>query len=162
EEVTRDVVLGQRAGERAPDAILCVADATNLRLVLRLVLELKRIGRPLVLALNMIDIARKQGCEIDVARLSDELGIPVIPTVAVRRGGTDLLCDALDALCAPTALPESVPMAWHTPSADEIRAGHHEAERILEACAFRPGDARFSARLDRVLLHPVLGLMILL
>src|ERR687885_727364 len=88
EAVTRDVVLGRRADEAAPDALVCVADATNLRLVLRLVLELKRTGRPLVLALNMIDIARRQGAEIDIERLSAELGgIPVVPTVAGGRGG---------------------------------------------------------------------------
>ena len=78
EEVTRDVVLGQLAGESAPDLIVAVADATNLRLVLRLLLELKQTGQPMVLALNMINIAQRQGIDIDLERLSAELGMPIV------------------------------------------------------------------------------------
>src|SRR6476469_6829859 len=77
EEITRDVVLGRVASESTPDLLLCVADATNLRLSLRLVIELKRVGRPLVLVLNMFDIAQRRGVRIDLDRLSAELGIPV-------------------------------------------------------------------------------------
>src|ERR1700748_2430798 len=68
EEITRDVVLGRLATESVPDLLLCVADATNLRLSLRLVLELKRVGRPLVLVLNMFDIAQRRGVRIDLDR----------------------------------------------------------------------------------------------
>jgi ferrous iron transport protein B len=75
EAVTRDAVLGQRAGETAPDVIVCVADATSLRVALRLALELKSAGRPLVLALNMIDIATRQGLDIDVEGLARDLGV---------------------------------------------------------------------------------------
>src|SRR5215469_6599336 len=92
EIVTRDIVLGRLAGEDIPRLIVCVADSTNLRLALRLALELKRVGRPMILALNMFDIARHRGFEIDLDRLSAELRIPVVVSVAVRRGGTrDLL-----------------------------------------------------------------------
>src|SRR5258706_1306142 len=70
EAVTRDVVLGRQPGEPAPDAVVCVADATNLRQVLRLVLELKRVGRPMILAVNMFDIARHRGLEIDLDALA--------------------------------------------------------------------------------------------
>ena len=80
EEVTRDAVLGKLAGETPPDIIVAVADATNLRLVLRLVLELKAVGRPMVLALNMYDIAERQGLRIDLERLSAELGLVIVPT----------------------------------------------------------------------------------
>src|SRR5882762_8524187 len=69
EEITRDAVLGKLATERAPDLIVCVADASNLRLALRLALELKQVGRPVLLALNMIDIAKKRGIDIDMERL---------------------------------------------------------------------------------------------
>ncbi len=82
EVVTRDVALGRLEGETPPDVMICVADATNLRLVLRLVLELKQIGRPMVLALNMYDIAERQGWSIDLDRLSRELAMPVVTTVA--------------------------------------------------------------------------------
>ncbi|MBE0702535.1 MAG: 50S ribosome-binding GTPase, partial [Afipia sp.] len=82
EEVTRDMVLGRFATEAQPDLLLCVADATNLRVALRLVTELKRAGRPMLLVLNMIDIARRRGIEIDLGKLEDELGIPVVTSTA--------------------------------------------------------------------------------
>ncbi|MBN9591098.1 MAG: 50S ribosome-binding GTPase, partial [Alphaproteobacteria bacterium] len=81
EAVTRDVVLGRFPGEEPPDVIACVADATNLRLVLRLALELKQVGRPLVLVLNMFDIAERQGIRIDLDGLSRALNVPVVTTV---------------------------------------------------------------------------------
>jgi len=97
EEITRDFVLGRLTGELRPDLLLCVADATNLRLALRLVLELKRVGIPLMLVLNMFDIARRRGMDIDLERLSTELGVPVVAAVAVRRGGTEELLRQVDA-----------------------------------------------------------------
>ncbi|MTJ83196.1 MAG: ferrous iron transport protein B [Telmatospirillum sp.] len=162
EAVTRDVVLGRLDGEPLPDALICVADATNLRLVLRLVMELKALNRPLILALNMVDIAKRQGCEVDVDRLSQELDIPVIPTVAVRRGGVTSLFEAIDQLADRAKAGPAGPVTWREPTSQEIRAAHKEAERILKACAFRPGDQRLTGRLDKVLLHPVWGLLILL
>jgi ferrous iron transport protein B len=89
EEITRDVVLGRLASESRPDLLLCIADATNLRVALRLVIELKKTGRPMLLVLNMIDIARRRGIDIDIDKLSSELGLPVVTSVAVRRGGTE-------------------------------------------------------------------------
>lgn len=163
EVVTRDVVLGRLEGEALPDAVICVADATNLRLVLRLILELKRVNRPLILALNMIDIAKRQGCEIDAERLSKELGMPVVPTVAVRKGGVTSLLAEIDRLAEATQTgPVPGEITWREPTSQEIRDAHKEAERILKACAFRPGDQRVTAKMDRVLLHPVFGLLILL
>jgi ferrous iron transport protein B len=76
EEITRDVVLGRLASESAPDLLLCVADATNLRVALRLVIELKQVGRPILLVLNMIDIARRRGIDINLEKLAAELGVP--------------------------------------------------------------------------------------
>ncbi len=84
-------MLGRLASEGAPDLLLCVADATNLRVALRLVIELKRVGRPMLLVLNMIDIARRRGIDIDLEKLSAELGVPVVTSTAVRRGGTEEL-----------------------------------------------------------------------
>src|SRR3546814_575987 len=106
EQVTHDVVMGRQAGERRPDAIVAVVDATNLDNHLRFVLQLKKLALPLVVALNMIDLAKRDGLEIDPARLSELLGVAVIPTVAVRRRGLDALADALDtALAAPPPEP---------------------------------------------------------
>ena len=161
EKVTRDAVLGQLAGETAPDVVVLVADATNLRLVLRLALELKAVGRPTVLALNMIDIAQRQGLEIDLPRLSKELGMPVAPTVATRRRGIDVLVGEIEAASALTA--GAAADAWREPSATEIRALHKEAERIRAACVRPPKRPdTWTGKLDGVVLHPVAGILILL
>ena len=162
EEVTRDVVLGRFASETAPDLLVCVADATNLRLTLRLVIELKQVGRPLLLVLNMIDIARRRGMEIDLEKLSAELGVPVITAAAVRRGGTDDLMHRLDELAA--AVPtHGGATGWQTPTTGELRAAQREADRLIKVAVCMPEKPdTLTARLDAVLLHPVIGLVILL
>ena len=86
EAITRDIVLGRLAGEARPDRIVLVADATHLALSLRLALEVRRIGVPMILALNMSDVARRRGFILDRARLQAELGVPVVETVAIRHG----------------------------------------------------------------------------
>jgi ferrous iron transport protein B len=161
EEITRDVVLGRLQSDVAPDLIVCVADASNLRLALRLVLELKRVGRPVMLSLNMMDIARKRGIEIDVERLSRELGVPVVESVAVRRGGTAALLAEIDRrLDARPAAEES---DWQPPDAGALRVGQREADRLLAAVVRGPGQRdTLTARVDGVLLHPVAGLVVLL
>jgi ferrous iron transport protein B len=161
EVVTRDAVLGKLAGEVAPDVVICVADATNLRLVLRLVLELKQVGRPFVLALNMFDIAQRQGLRIDVERLSAEIGAPIVPTVATRKRGLDALVAQADALVQSAAGEHE--NVWREPSAGEIRAAHAEAQRIFKACVKPPERPdTVTGKVDAVLLHPVAGLAILL
>ncbi len=161
EAITRDAVLGHLAGEAAPDVVVCIADATNLRLVLRLALELKAVGRPCVLALNMIDIAQRLGLDIDQARLGAELAMPVVATVATRRRGIEALVEAAEARSALTAAaPASV---WVEPTAAEIRGLHREAERILKVCVQQPKNPdTWTGRIDSVLLNPVAGLLILL
>ncbi|MDP1967012.1 MAG: ferrous iron transporter B, partial [Reyranella sp.] len=161
EEITRDTVLGHLAGEAVPDLIVCVADASNLRLALRLALELKRVGRPVMLSLNMMDIARKRGIEIDADRLARDLGVPVVSSVAVRRGGTDDLLREIDG--ALTSLPAAGASSWSAPDAGELRGGQREADRLLAAAVRRSGERDAgTARADAVLLHPVAGLAILL
>ncbi len=161
EVVTRDAVLGRLAGETPPDVVVCVADATNLRLVLRLALELKAVGRPAVLALNMIDIAQRQGLDIDVERLSAELGMPIVATVATRKRGIE---DLVLAMAARADVEGACQVAnWHEPSATEIRALHRDAERILKASVKPPKRPdTWTGKLDDVLLHPVAGLAILM
>ncbi len=161
EEITRDAVLGRLATEAAPDLVVCVADASNLRLALRLVLELKHVGRPLLLSLNMMDIARKRGIEIDIDRLSAALGVPVVSSVAVRRGGTDALLAELDRAVARRV--ETVPSDWHAPNAAELRGAQREADRLLRLAVRNEGRLDpGTARADAILLHPVAGLVILL
>ena len=166
EIVTRDIVLGRLAGEDVPRLLVCVADATNLRLALRLALELKRVGRPMILALNMFDIARHRGFEIDIDRLSAELGVPVVASVAVRRGGTRDLLARIDEVISERGLPQGLVApegTWSEPNAAELRATQRQADRILNAAVRMPGRPDgFTRRVDRVVLHPVFGLVILL
>jgi len=162
EEITRDVVLGRLTSETAPDLLLCVADATNLRVALRLVIELKRAGRPMLLILNMIDIARRRGIDIDLDRLSAELGIPVVTSTAVRRNGTEELLRRLDELSSSAAgkVREST---WTSPSTSDLRIAQREADRVIKAAVSEPARPdTFTGRVDGVLLHPVWGLLILL
>jgi len=162
EIVTRDIVLGRLVGEDVPNLLVCVADSTNLRVALRLALELKRVCRPMILALNMFDIARHRGFEIDLDRLSGELGIPVVASVAVRRGGTSDLLARIDKVIRERGFP-AAESAWSEPNAAQLRATQREADRILDAAVKAPGRPDgFTRRLDRVVLHPVLGLVILL
>ena len=159
EVVTRAAVLGGLAGETPPDVVVCVADATNLRLVLRLALELKAIGRPCVLVLNMIDIAERQGLEIDTERLSRELAMPVVRTVATRKRGIGALVGTIERQAGLTTHAD----AWCEPSATEIRALHRQAEAIINTSVRPPKRPdTWSGRLDDVLLHPVAGILILL
>ena len=159
EGITRDVVAGLRAGEVPPDAILCVVNATNLRLNLRLVLELRRLGLPMVLALNMVDVAKKRGIEIDTAKLSQELGMPVVETVAIQSGGEKALLAQLD------AMPFGVPVTPKPLSAiDEVTVEdtQREVRRILAAAVSSAKDTgNLSEKIDGVVLHPVAGPIIL-
>ena len=162
EIVTRDIVLGRLAGEDVPRLLVCVADSTNLRLALRLALELKRVGRPMILALNMFDIARHRGFRIDLDRLSTELGIPVVSSVAVRRGGTRDLLAQIDEVISERGLP-STEGTWSEPNAAELRVAQREADRILNAAVRMPGRPdSITRRIDSIVLHPVLGLVILM
>ena len=167
EEVTRDVVLGRMDGESVPDAIVFVADATNLRLNLRLVLEVKQLGRPVILALNMMDAAEKQGLGVDAAELSAELGIPVVPTIAIRKGGIQALLDQIDRTIQVAQSegwsPARGECAWSEPSSHQLRDLTREGERILARALHTPARPHLATRrLDTVLLHPFAGLAILL
>ncbi len=163
EVVTRDAVLGKLSGEDAPEALICVADATNLRLVLRLVLELKQVGRPFVLALNMYDIAQRQGLRIDLERLSQEIGAPIVTTVATRKRGLSELLEQVEAIVAARKPELAAENVWHEPTPSEIRAAHAQAERIFKACVKPPERPdTITGKIDDVLLHPAAGLAILL
>ena len=91
ERVTIDVLNGRARGEKQPDLVVCVLDATNLRRNLRLVLGVQRLGLPMIVALNMTDIARARGVRVDAAELSKALGLPVVETIGVKAGGDEAL-----------------------------------------------------------------------
>jgi len=160
EQVMREVLLGERAGEAVPDLIVAVVDATNLRMNLRLVLELRGLGRPMVVALNMADVARANGLAIDAARLAQELGCPVVETVAVKAQGHRALLQALGPLLAHQAGPNAAPpQAPAAASAADLQA---QVRRILALVApVAPARARFQHRLDGLVMHPVWGLVVL-
>jgi ferrous iron transport protein B len=161
EEITRDIVLGRATGEPLPDLVLCVADSTNLRLTIRLLLELKSTGRPLALVLNMFDIATRRGVTVDVRRLSAALGVPVVTSIAVRKGGTANLLRLTDWILARTPSPDRQNL-WHPLTVSELRATQREADRIIAATVSLPiRPDTWTARIDSVVLHPVGGLLIL-
>jgi len=161
EEITRDFVLGRAAGEVLPDLVLCVADSTNLRLTIRLLLELKSAGRPLVLVLNMFDIAKRRGVTVDVPRLSEALGVPVVTSIAVRKGGTADLLSLTDEILAQTPSPDRH-NTWRPLTVPELRATQREADRIIATAVSLPERPdTWTGRIDAVVLHPIGGLLIL-
>ncbi|TAM45561.1 MAG: ferrous iron transport protein B [Burkholderiaceae bacterium] len=184
EAITHDVVMGRRAGEVQPDGIIAVVDATNLRMNLRLVLQLLALGRPMVLALNMMDVARAQGLQIDVARLSAELGIPVVETVAVkanwisswlgraRDNGREALLQAAQAAFLTDVHDSLRPQAHTQPMQVATKDVAHQpltpaalqaqVKSILAAAVPNAGQIkRFNHGIDSVVMHPVLGLLLL-
>ncbi len=158
ERVTCDVLLGQAIGEKRPDLVVCVVDATNLRRSLRLVLGVKRMGLPCVVALNMADLAASRGIVIDSQALSRELGVPVVSTVAIEGEGDAALRELLGRS-----------EAWEKPAVatpvqqQESELPDHEAVRALlqrlnldQVAPHLPSD-----RIDRIVLHPVIGPILL-
>jgi ferrous iron transport protein B len=159
EAITRDFLLGRLADEPPPEFVVCVVDATNLRLNLRLVLELRDLGVPMIVALNMSDLAAGRGYRLDRARLEQELRVPVVETVAVDHDGVRHLVDQLEASPHPGARPA---VAWHEPSFAEIQQTQREVRRILQASGYaEPARKRALARFDALVMHPVAGPAIL-
>ncbi|NUO75723.1 MAG: ferrous iron transport protein B [Lysobacter sp.] len=155
EAVTRDLCRGFYPGEPAPDVMVCVVDATNLRLHLRFALELRELGRPMVLAVNMMDAAKRRGIDVDLAVLERELGVPVVPTVAVRRNGARELVAMLDRVTDMAHAPHGEPTEGLQP--EDL---HAETRRLLSLAVTMPRrTAEIDDTLDRWLLHPVLGLL---
>jgi ferrous iron transport protein B len=155
EQITRDVLEGNYPGEAPPDLIVCVADATNLRLHLRFLLEVKRLGRPVVLALNMMDAARRRGIGIDVPELSRRLGLPVVETVAVQRGGARALVERVDGELPPPAPAQADDAASRADLHAQVR------ELLAATVAMPRATDKLDDALDRWALHPVFGLAIL-
>ena len=159
ERVTCNVLLGRAEGEKRPDLVLCVLNATNLRRNLRLVLAAKRLGLPCIVLLNMSDIAKRNGLKIHSADLAAELGLPVIPTVGVNAHGVDDLrtyLEELDWQNLPVSTTQINTLTNYTET-DNQRVQH-----ILEKLALNELVPDVLAdRLDRVLLQPILGPIIL-
>ena len=159
EAVTRDVIRGFYPGEAAPDVLVCVLDATNLRLHLRFALELRELGRPMIVAVNMMDVARRRGIAIDLAKLQEELGVPVVETVAVRRHGAKELIAQVERMAQSPQAPARRLDADAGIHADQL---HAETRRLLAATVTMPTrTAKIDDALDHWLLHPAFGLLAL-
>ena len=165
EAVTRDVVLGKL--DRRPDAIIAVADATNLRMTLRMVLELKQLGLPMVVSLNLSDVARARGLQIDANKLSELLGVPVLETVAVSADGIRAMREAVAKLPrraddAPQVVNDADLLARklaHLNSQDL----YDEIERILQQVVKQAMTLpEWHKKLDAIVLHKFWGIPILL
>ena len=170
EAVTRDVVTGRRPGEAVPELLVCVTDATHLRLNLRLVLEARELGLPMVLVLNMSDMARRQGIEIDRELLARELGLPVVATVGVRTDGAQELLRWLDQArpegmdhARPTAqAPAPATNAIEHDQPQRVQRLHHEVRRIMDLAVREPAvRLQQDDRIDAVVLHPLWGTLLL-
>lgn len=167
ERVTCNVLLGRAQGEKRPDLVICVLSAINLRRNLRLVLAAKRLGLPCVVVLNMLDIAQRQGLQIDIAALSTELGLPVLTSIGIQSNGADFIKSFLSDL------------DWSNLSAMKTGSGDATLENVASHIAHTESDNiqvqkilqnlgldkiipdHLSDRLDGVLLHPVIGPVIL-
>ncbi len=154
EEVTRKVILGEFSGEPAPQVLVVVLDASNLEQHLVFAQEVIALGRPVVVALNMVDLAERDGLVLDPAALQEALGVPVVPTVAVRRRGLTELAEAIAA--AEERSPEH--HRPHVTMTERRLTAHAIAESVILSETRRH---RLHARLDRLFLHPWLGPLIL-
>ena len=166
ESVTRDVVSGRRADEPLPDLLVCVVDATNLKLNLRLVLEARALGLPMVLTLNMSDMAVREGIVIDRGVLSRELAMPVLETVGVRHDGAHELLAFLDQADPAGATRDlaaaSTSAPWHASDVAQVIATQQEVRRILALALSEPPDSLHTDdAIDRVVLHPLSGMLLL-
>lgn len=158
EQVTRDVLLGRQQGERLPDAILTVVDASNLDNHLRFTLQLIALGLPIVVALNMVDLAERDGLKLDPEALERELGVPVVATVAVRRRGLDALKERMAEMVKGVTKIRPSPGVQH-----DIVLLQRRARQIATAVTVSETAARrWTHRLDALFLHPLAGPIILL
>ena len=167
ERVTCNVLLGRAQGEKRPDLVICVLSAINLRRNLRLVLAAKRLGLPCVVVLNMLDIAQRQGLQIDIAALSTELGLPVLTSIGIQSHGADSIkvflseldWSNLGAMQADGGEPTLENVASHIAHTE---SDNIQVQKILQNLGLdKVIPDQLSDRLDGVLLHPVLGPVIL-
>lgn len=165
EAVTRDVILGKL--DRKPDAIIAVADATNLRMTLRMVLELKQLGLPMVVSLNLSDVARARGLQIDADKLNELLGIPVLETVAVSAEGIQAVRDTVAKLSHNI---NPIPQTTHDAdllaqklaqlnSQELYEQIEHILQQVVKQAMTLP---EWHKKLDALVLHKIWGMPILL
>jgi ferrous iron transport protein B len=156
ERIAVDVISGAADQDLKPDALLVLMDAADLRTHLHLALQLKALGKPMLLVLNMIDLANRDGVEIDIAALDKHLGMPVVASCATRKAGRTALLDRLDALIT------NPPVLQAREGTDSLQALQRTARDIARSVIVRePPMNQVTRAIDTVALHPVLGLLLL-
>ncbi len=158
ERISVDTIMGRNADEPAPDGLLVLIDAGDIRTQLHFILQVRALGRPMLLALNMYDLAERDGVRIDVAALERRLGVPVVTTRATRSSGREALLKRLDEVIASEA--------WLKPSAPapevDLKQLQREARDIArEAILAEPVMNRLTRGIDKVVLHKIAGPVIL-
>lgn len=160
ERVALDAVRGKLEGERAPDAIVFMMDASHISTHLHNVIQAKQHGLPIVLVLNMMDMAARDGLTIDLQSLEEKLGIPVISCVAVRASGRGQLLEFLDTWSESVLAKEAKLPKPETGALKDLQA---LARTITSETVTRVKRVEtFTQRIDKVVLNPVLGLLILI
>ena len=167
ERITRDIVSGLHGREAPPELLICVTDATHLRLNLRLVLEARALGLPMLLVLNMSDMARRQGIVVDKAKLSQALGMPVIESVGMRLDGGKELLNWLDSEQARSLKAPSMEGRWQPKAGlgakEQLLSLHQQVADMMRDAVQEPQvDNQRADRIDAVVLHPVWGTLLLL
>ena len=157
ERISVDTILGRNTGERAPDALLVLVDASDIRTQLHFILQVRNLGLPMVLALNMYDLAERDGVKLDVAALEGRLGVPVAPTRATRSSGRAALIERLErdlvATCATTPVRRE--------SADLPSLQREARDIAREVVLAEPPINRLTRAIDSVVLHKIAGPFIL-
>jgi ferrous iron transport protein B len=156
EKITQDVVTGAHTDEAQPDVVVCVVDATNLKRGLRIALELKETGCPMILAVNMIDVAKERNIHIDIDLLQTSLGFPVVETIAIAHHGVDALLLKLEEVAVSLSLAQPY-MAHVGMTTPEDR--QNSVNELLQRCVSTPADNDnlASYKIDRFILHPFFG-----
>lgn len=168
EQVTRDVILGHQLGQIRPDLLAVVMDASNLENHLRFAMELKALDLPMILIMNMSDLAARDGLELSSQFLIDQLDIPVVETVAVRKRGLDDFkhaCHAILSANKPIDEPSAIEAAKLSSILSEDSRRHYQAQaKILAkgAIVSETLTREWTRSLDNILLHPVGGILALL
>jgi len=168
ERVSLDVLQGLRAGEKKPDLVVIVVDATNLRRTLRLALAVKRLRLPSVLALNMSDVAHKRGININTEMLSSLIEMPVIETVGINSHGVENLKEYLSHYFENSKPQSNGPGSLSASEFDQLDASQlskqdsQNINRILSELNLEhlKADA-LSENIDRLVLHPLWGPVLL-
>lgn len=160
EKITQDVIKGIHSDETQPDVVVCVVDATNLKRGLRIALEVRDVGAPMILAINMMDVARQRDIIIDTGLLQENLGVPVVETIAVDPRGVDALLEKLE-IFANKLEGGDVPIVPIAP-AKSPEDRQHTVNELLQSCVTMPeeNDNLLSYKLDQFILHPIFGPLI--